>query len=97
MIIPQVLIKNTRLGSGEKIAFALLLSLAPPGRYCEAFYTALAGPMGVCGIQTRRRVRGLQDAGLIDISRDDYTFGWEVLDTQLARDCHAAIENAKGA
>lgn len=92
MTIPKVLLEFQGLGIGEKIVFAEMLYLsqrALPGDAAEVYYPTLAARTGTCTIRARRRALALQDAGLIEITRDDYTLGYRILPTTLAEACRA--------
>lgn len=92
MTIPKVLLEYQGLGIGEKIVFAEMLYLsqrALPGDAAEIFYPTLAARTGTCANRARARALKLQDAGLIEITRDDFTLGYRILPTPLAEACRA--------
>lgn len=92
VIIPRVLLEYEGLGMREKIAFAELISLerrVEPGEALDVFYPTLAARMGCCTLQARHRLFNLQGAGLIEITRDDYSAGYRILSTPIAEACRA--------
>jgi hypothetical protein len=94
--IPIALYERRGLGFREKVAFALLLDMSPsiseaPG---AVMYTSMAARLGTCSISVRDRVHALRDAGLIEITRDDYVFGYRILATDLAAACREQLRGA---
>ena len=91
--IPGALAAYRGLGTGEKIAFALLLHLAPEGA-ATVLGSMIAARLGICQTRARERIIALSDARLIEITSGGYyQLGYRILPTALAAECR---EQTKG-
>jgi DNA-binding transcriptional ArsR family regulator len=65
--VPNFLLKSTKLSSGDKIAFAMLLSYAWQNDYCFPGQRRLADDLGLDERSIRRHLKALQANGLLAI------------------------------
>src|SRR6202158_2964899 len=65
--VPNFLLKSTKLSSGDKIAFAMLLSYAWQNDYCFPGQRRLADDLGLDERSIRRHLKALQTNGLLAI------------------------------
>jgi len=67
--VPNFLLKSSKLSSGDKMTFAMLLSYAWQNDYCFPGQERLAKDMGLDQRSVRRHLKSLQGAGLLEIQR----------------------------
>jgi biotin operon repressor len=67
--VPNFLLKSTKLSSGDKLAFAMLLSYAWQNDYCFPGQKRLGEDMGLHETNVRRHLKSLQANGLLMIVR----------------------------
>ena len=67
--VPNFLLKSTKLSSGDKMAFAMLLSYAWQNDFCFPGQERLADDLGLAERSVRRNLKSLEKNGLITIKR----------------------------
>jgi Helix-turn-helix domain len=67
--VPNFLLKAKKLGAGDKMAFAMLLSYAWQNDFCFPGQTRLAEDMGLDERSVRRHLKSLEANELLTISR----------------------------
>jgi DNA-binding MarR family transcriptional regulator len=67
--VPNFLLKSKKLSSGDKLAFAMLLSYAWQNDYCFPGQKRLGEDMGLHETNVRRHLKSLQGLGLLTIVR----------------------------
>lgn len=67
--VPNFLLKSNKLSSGDKLAFAMLLSYAWQNDYCFPGQKRLGEDMGLDERNVRRHLKSLEAAGLLSIQR----------------------------
>jgi hypothetical protein len=67
--VPNFLLKSAKLSSGDKLAFAILLSYAWHNDYCFPGQARLARDMGIDERSVRRHLKSLQVNNLLKIDR----------------------------
>ncbi len=67
--VPNFLLKSKKLSSGDKLAFAMLLSYAWQNDYCFPGQKRLGEDMGLHETNVRRHLKSLQSHGLLAIVR----------------------------
>lgn len=67
--VPNFLLKSKKLSSGDKLAFAMLLSYAWQNDYCFPGQKRLGEDMGLHETNVRRHLKSLQAHGLLNIVR----------------------------
>ncbi|PWT81342.1 MAG: hypothetical protein C5B44_03975 [Acidobacteria bacterium] len=67
--VPNFLLKSKKLSSGDKIAFAMLLSYAWQNDFCFPGQERLAEDMGVTDRSVRTNLKSLEEQGLLVIKR----------------------------
>jgi biotin operon repressor len=67
--VPNFLLKSKKLSSGDKLAFAMLLSYAWQNDYCFPGQKRLGEDMGLHETNVRRHLKSLQAHGLLTIVR----------------------------
>ena len=67
--VPNFLLKSKKLSSGDKMAFAMLLSYAWQNDYCFPGQQALAADLGLDVRSVRRHLKALETEGLLSIQR----------------------------
>src|SRR5258707_11556920 len=67
--VPNFLLKSNKLSSGDKLAFAMLLSYAWQKDYCFPGQRALGEDMGLHETNVRKHLKALQSNGLLTIIR----------------------------
>ena len=68
-MLPNFLLKSRKLSSGDKMAFAMLLSYAWQNDYCFPGQARLAEDMGLDERSVRRHLKALEAVELLSISR----------------------------
>jgi len=68
-MVPNFLLKSSKLSSGDKLAFAMLLSYAWQNDYCFPGQKRLAQDLGVTDRSVRTNLKALEDQGLLVIKR----------------------------
>ena len=67
--VPNFLLKNKNLSSGDKLAFAMLLSYAWQNDHCFPGQQRLAVDMGLHETNVRKHLKSLEAHGLLSIQR----------------------------
>src|SRR5579871_4470018 len=67
--VPNFLLKSTKLSSGDKVAFAMLLSYAWQNDFCFPGQERLAHDMGLTGRSVRTHLKSLEANGLLTIQQ----------------------------
>ena len=67
--VPNFLLKSKKLSSGDKMAFAMLLSYAWQNDYCFPGQRRLAEDLGLEERSVRRNLKSLEADGLLTIQR----------------------------
>ena len=67
--VPNFLLKSKKLSSGDKLAFAMLLSYAWQNDFCFPGQKRLGDDMGLHETNVRRHLKSLQANGLLNIVR----------------------------
>lgn len=67
--VPNFLLKSNKLSSGDKLAFAMLLSYAWQNDYCFPGQRRLADDMGLHETNVRKHLKALEANGLLTITR----------------------------
>jgi DNA-binding transcriptional ArsR family regulator len=67
--VPNFLLKSKKLSSGDKLAFAMLLSYAWQNDFCFPGQKRLGDDMGLHETNVRRHLKSLQANGLLSIVR----------------------------
>jgi DNA-binding transcriptional ArsR family regulator len=67
--VPNFLLKSKKLSSGDKMAFAMLLSYAWQNDYCFPGQRRLAEDLGLDERSVRRNLKALEANGLLTIQR----------------------------
>src|SRR6202047_3203530 len=67
--VPNFLLKSKKLSSGDKMAFAMLLSYAWQNDYCYPGQRRLAEDLGLDERSVRRNLKSLEANGLLAIQR----------------------------
>jgi DNA-binding MarR family transcriptional regulator len=67
--VPNFLLKSNKLSSGDKLAFAMLLSYAWQNDYCFPGQRRLGEDMGIDERNVRRHLKSLETHGLLSIQR----------------------------
>ena len=67
--VPNFLLKSKKLSSGDKLAFAMLLSYAWQNDFCFPGQKRLGDDMGLHDTNVRRHLKSLQANGLLAIVR----------------------------
>lgn len=67
--VPNFLLKSDKLSSGDKLAFAMLLSYAWQNDHCFPGQKRLAQDMGLHETNVRKHLKALQANGLLNIVR----------------------------
>lgn len=67
--VPNFLLKSKKLSSGDKLAFAMLLSYAWQNDYCFPGQKRLGDDMGLHETNVRRHLKSLEKHGLLTIVR----------------------------
>lgn len=67
--VPNFLLKSKKLSSGDKVAFAMLLSYAWQNDFCFPGQLRLADDMGLDERSVRRHLKSLEAIGLLAIQR----------------------------
>src|ERR1700684_4246857 len=67
--VPNFLLKSKKLSSGDKLAFAMLLSYAWQNDYCFPGQKRLGEDMGLDERNVRRHLKSLEAARLLSIQR----------------------------
>lgn len=67
--VPNFLLKSHKLSSGDKLAFAMLLSYAWQNDHCFPGQARLAKDMGLHETNVRKHLKALQANGLLSITR----------------------------
>jgi len=67
--VPNFLLKSKQLSSGDKMAFAMLLSYAWQNDYCFPGQRRLAEDLGLDERSVRRNLKSLEANGLLTIQR----------------------------
>ena len=67
--VPNFLLKSKKLSSGDKMAFAMLLSYAWQNDYCFPGQRRLAEDLGLEERSVRRNLKSLEANGLLTIQR----------------------------
>ena len=67
--VPNFLLKSNKLSSGDKLAFAMLLSYAWQNDYCFPGQKRLGEDMGLDERNVRRHLKSLEAQGLLSIQR----------------------------
>ena len=67
--VPNFLLKSNKLSSGDKLAFAMLLSYAWQNDYCFPGQRRLAVDMGLHETNVRKHLKSLELNGLLTITR----------------------------
>ena len=67
--VPNFLLKSKKLSSGDKLAFAMLLSYAWQNDFCFPGQKRLGDDMGLHETNVRRHLKSLQVNGLLNIVR----------------------------
>jgi biotin operon repressor len=67
--VPNFLLKSKDLSSGDKLAFAMLLSYAWQNDYCFPGQQRLAQDMGLHETNVRKHLKSLEAHGLLTIQR----------------------------
>ena len=67
--VPNFLLRSNKLSSGDKLAFAMLLSYAWQNDYCFPGQKRLGEDMGLHETNVRKHLKSLQTHGLLTITR----------------------------
>ena len=67
--VPNFLLRSSKLSSGDKLAFAMLLSYAWQNDYCFPGQRTLANDLGIHETNVRRHLKSLATTGLLTIKR----------------------------
>ena len=67
--VPNFLLRSSKLSSGDKLAFAMLLSYAWQNDYCFPGQKRLGEDMGLDERNVRRHLKSLEAHGLLTIQR----------------------------
>ena len=67
--VPNFILKSKKLSSGDKMAFAMLLSYAWQNDYCFPGQERLAEDLGVTDRSVRTNLKALEEQGLLVIKR----------------------------
>ncbi len=67
--VPNFLLKSKKLSSGDKMAFAMLLSYAWQNDFCFPGQLRLADDLGLDERSVRRHLKSLETIGLLAIKR----------------------------
>src|ERR1700758_401459 len=67
--VPNFLLKSKKISSGDKMAFAMLLSYAWQNDYCFPGQRRLAQDMGLHETNVRKHLKSLEANGLLSITR----------------------------
>ncbi|HLL26915.1 MAG TPA: helix-turn-helix domain-containing protein [Xanthobacteraceae bacterium] len=67
--VPNFLLKSRKLSSGDKMAFAMLLSYAWQNDFCFPGQERLAHDMGLTGRSVRTHLKSLEANGLLTIQQ----------------------------
>jgi DNA-binding MarR family transcriptional regulator len=67
--VPNFLLKSNKLSSGDKLAFAMLLSYAWQNDFCFPGQRRLGVDMGLDERNVRRHLKSLETHGLLSIQR----------------------------
>ena len=67
--VPNFLLKSKKLSSGDKMAFAMLLSYAWQNDYCFPGQERLAKDLGLSDRSVRTHLKSLEANGLLSIQR----------------------------
>ena len=67
--VPNIILKSKRLSSGDKLAFAMLLSYAWQNDYCFPGQKRLGEDMGLHETNVRRHLKSLEAHGMLAIVR----------------------------
>lgn len=67
--VPNFLLKSKKLSSGDKLAFAMLLSYAWQNDHCFPGQRKLGEDMGLHETNVRRHLKSLETNGLLSITR----------------------------
>jgi biotin operon repressor len=67
--VPNFLLKSNNLSSGDKLAFAMLLSYAWQNDYCFPGQKRLGEDMGLHETNVRKHLKSLETIGLLTITR----------------------------
>src|SRR5580704_10221004 len=67
--VPNFLLKSNKLSSGDKLAFAMLLSYAWQNDFCFPGQVRLGEDMGLHETNVRKHLKSLEAHGLLTITR----------------------------
>ena len=67
--VPNFLLKSTKLSSGDKMTFAMLLSYAWQNDYCFPGQVRLGKDLGIHETNVRKHLKSLEAIGLLTIQR----------------------------
>jgi biotin operon repressor len=67
--VPNFLLKSKKLSSGDKMAFAMLLSYAWQNDYCFPGQVRLGQDLGIHETNVRKHLKSLEANGLLAITR----------------------------
>src|ERR1700674_1637709 len=67
--VPNFILKSKKLSSGDKMAFAMLLSYAWQNDFCFPGQERLAQDLGLTDRSVRTHLKSLQSHGLLNIQR----------------------------
>src|SRR5665213_1583330 len=67
--VPNFLLKSTKLSSGDKMTFAMLLSYAWQNDYCFPGQVRLGQDLGLHETNVRKHLKSLEAHGLLSIKR----------------------------
>jgi biotin operon repressor len=67
--VPNFLLKSKKLSSGDKMAFAMLLSYAWQNDYCFPGQVRLGQDLGIHETNVRKHLKSLEANGLLSITR----------------------------
>ncbi len=68
-MVPNFILKSTKLSAGDKMTFAMLLSYAWQKDYCYPGQKALAEDLGLTDRSVRTHLKALEAIGLLSIKR----------------------------
>ena len=68
-MVPNFILKSTKLSAGDKMTFAMLLSYAWQKDYCYPGQKRLGEDLGLTDRSVRTHLKSLQGVGLLNIKR----------------------------
>ncbi len=68
-MLPNFILKSTKLSAGDKMTFAMLLSYAWQKDYCYPGQKTLAEDLGLTDRSVRTHLKALEAIGLLSIKR----------------------------